>query len=271
VQRRLRAALLDRPVIRQRAARDLAAHMLLHLDDLTACWSIATNWLQSELRCHRVDTGFGDRSAADYFPGFAEAKSTVHDVPSFAGRPVDNRDSMMQSMWNDPHPLVYADIKHDSRVSIRMRQRMAGAKTRSKFAWALRTPQGSYGLICADWTEHLVPVQSGLYDCFEQTVADVLSPVIFVAKGLSGRVSADANADRHSQPRQADLVAAGTLTRAEVEVARLVAKGMSYKEIARVRDRSFSTIDHQLRSIREKTGATSTAALIHLLTRSDFA
>ncbi len=248
----MRVALLDRPIVRYKPARDLAAHMLLHIDDLTLCWSIAANWLRAELGCHRVDTGFGLQSAADYFPGFAEAKSSAHDVPSFAGKAVDNRDAMMQAMWHDDRPLVYADIKHDPRVSMRMRQRMSGAKTRSKMAWALRSSEGSYGLICADWTEHLAPVQSGLYDCFEQTVADVLSPIIFVAKGIT----------RRGTPLDA-------LTPSETEVARLVAKGLSYKEIARIRGRSFSTIDHQLRSIREKMGVVSTAALIHLLGRAD--
>jgi DNA-binding CsgD family transcriptional regulator len=275
-QRRLRAALLDEPVVRYKPARDLAAHMLLHIDDLTGCWSIAANWLRAELECHRVDTGFGVQTAADYFPGFAEAKSSDHDVPSFAGKPVDNRDAMMQAMWRDERPLVYADIKHDNRVSIRMRQRMSGAKTRSKIAWSLRTPEGSYGLICADWTEHLVPVQSGIYDCFEQTVADVLSPIISVAKGFSVQISGDAGSGQqpHSGivglPDRAGEAAVARLTPSEVEVARLVAKGLSYKEIARIRGRSFSTIDHQLRSIREKTGAISTAALIHLLSRADF-
>jgi DNA-binding CsgD family transcriptional regulator len=271
----LRAALLDRPFVRYKPARDLAAHLLLHIDDLAGCWSIATNWLRAELGCHRVDTGFGVQTAANYFPGFAEAKSSDYDVPSFAGRPVDNRDAMMQAMWRDERPLVYADIKHDSRVSIRMRQRMSGASTRSKFAWALRSPQGGYGLICADWTEHLVPVQSDLYDCFEQTVADVLSPIILVAKGLSGQVSVEASLGPQRRPGVARLTksvgeaAQAGLTPSETEVARLVAKGLSYKQIARIRGRSFSTIDHQLRSIREKTGASSTAALIHLLTRSD--
>ena len=225
--------------------------MLLHLDDLSGCWSIATGWLQSELGCHRVDTGFGEHRAAEYFPGFAEAKAGDHDVPSFAGKPVDNRDAMMQAMWRDPKPLVYADIKQDSRVSQKMRNRMSGARTRSKFAWALRSGQDSYGLICADWTEHLVPTESGLYDCFELTVADVLGPIILVARHITGNAGQGL----------------ASLTPSEVEVARLVARGLSYKEIARRRGRSFSTIDHQLRSIREKTGAASTAALIHLLSR----
>jgi DNA-binding CsgD family transcriptional regulator len=178
-------------------------------------------------------------------------------------------------MWREARPLVYADIKQDSRVSMRMRQRMAGARTRSKFAWALRTEAGGYGLICADWTEHLAPERSDLYDCFEQTVADVLSPVIYVAKGLTDPLSVS-RAFVPSRPTAFALTppipgdgALRSLTHSEAEVAKLVAKGLSYKEIARIRGRSFSTIDHQLRSIREKTGAASTAALIHLLTRAD--
>mgnify|MGYP001214812700 CR=1 FL=1 len=258
VQRRLRANLLDRPNVRYRPARDLAAHMLLHLDDLTRCWSVATTWLRAELRCHRVDTGFGQQVAAQYSPGFSEAKAPDIDVPSFAGRPVDNRDAMMQAMWAADRPLVYADIKQDRRVSLRMRQRMSGAQTRSKFAWALRSAAGSYGLICADWTEYEAPSDSNLFDCFEQTIADVLSPVILVARDLS----------EQALGRDAQESALAGLTPSEAEVARLVARGLSYKEIARIRGRSFSTIDHQLRSIREKTGAASTAALIHLLSRA---
>lgn len=274
-QKRLRTTLLDRGLVRYKPARDLAAHMLLHLDDLAGCWSLATSWLQAELACHRVDTGFGDPVAKDYFPGFAEAKSGEHDVPSFAGGAVDNSDDMMQAMWRGDRPLVYADIKHDSRVSIRMRQRMSGAMTRSKIAWALRMPQGSFGLICADWTEHLVPPKSDLYDCFEQTVADVFSPIIFVAKSLSEEYATENRLDENGLAGLADrsdhaaCPGLAQLTPSEAEVARLVVRGLSYKEIARLRGRSFSTIDHQLRSIREKTGAPTTSALIHLLSRSD--
>jgi AraC-like DNA-binding protein/DNA-binding CsgD family transcriptional regulator len=57
------------------------------------------------------------------------------------------------------------------------------------------------------------------------------------------------------------------LTPAERSVVRLVAEGLSYKEIARKLERSFSTVDHQLRSIRAKLGAASTARLNVLLGR----
>ncbi|MGY3129713.1 hypothetical protein ACVWZM_000395 [Bradyrhizobium sp. USDA 4501] len=101
-QRKLRTRLLDCGAIRNAHARDLAAHMLLYLDDLSGCWSIATSWLRAELRCQRVDTGFGMREARDYFPGFAEAKDANYDVPSFGGKAVDNRDAAMQDVAGSP-------------------------------------------------------------------------------------------------------------------------------------------------------------------------
>jgi DNA-binding CsgD family transcriptional regulator len=258
-QRQLRTRLLDRASIRYAPARDLAAHMLLRLDDLPECWLIATQWLRAELACHRVDTGFGIQQAREYFPGFAQARHKDFDVPSFGGGAVDNLDTAMQAMWLESRPLVYADIKQDSRVSISLRRRMAGARTKSKFGWALRSEDGAYGLICADWTEHLAPWESGLFDCFEQTVADVLSPIIVVAKGI----------DACKSFRGTDNAVSTTLTQSELAVARLVAKGMSYKEIARSRGRSLSTIDHQLRSIRRKIAAPSTAALVSILAQAD--
>ena len=41
--------------------------------------------------------------------------------------------------------------------------------------------------------------------------------------------------------------------------------GLSYKEIARRLNRSFSTVDHQLRSVREKLGVRSAGQLVRVL------
>lgn len=272
-QRRLRSQLLDRAAIRHAPARDLAAHMLLSIDDLDACWSLATNWLRGALECHRVDAGFGAAHARDYFPGFAEAKNANYDIPSFGGSAVHNRDPAMQAMWLGSRPIIFADIKQDRRVTTYLKTRMSGARTKSKFGSTLRTRDGSYGLICADWTEHLAPHESGLYDCFEQTVADVLSPIIAVAKEITDRGAVSrSDYKEDSAPTcfgsgPSGSLSLGKLTISEVEVARLVAQGLSYKEIARIRGRSFSTIDHQLRSIRQKVGVSSTAALVSLLAK----
>jgi DNA-binding CsgD family transcriptional regulator len=273
IQRNLRAELLDRPVIRHKPARDLAAHMLLNLDDLEACWDVATNWLRSELDCQRVDTGFGRPELKSYFPGFAQARNANYDVPSFGGTAVDNRDPIMQAMWTGSQAVVFADLKQDRRLTPGMRQRMSGAKTKSKFGAALRTTKGGYGLICADWTEHFVPVESGLFDCFDQTVSDVLSPIIAAAMRVaeSGKEEPsqrhdDVSVFNYGRPSS---VSFDKLTSSEIEIARLVVQGLSYKEIARIRGRAFSTIDHQLRGLRKKMGASSTANLVSLLAKLD--
>lgn len=272
-QRRLRVRLLDTTTIDTSKARDLAAYMLLSIDNLESCWSIATSWLRDELGCHRVDTGFGSASDRYYSPGFAEARNADFDVPSFGGGTVFNKDPAMQAMWLGTRPVVFADIKQDSRVTTYLRNRIAGAKTKSKFGSALRSKSGSYGLVCADWTEHLAPNESGLYDCFETTVRDVLGPIIAVSREIS-RVANGAddtakhgvlNADQTDEDSSEQLLQA--LTASETEVAKFVAQGLSYKEIARIRGRSVSTIDHQLRSIRQKTGVSSTAGLVSLFSR----
>ena len=58
-QRRLRRDLLDRSdAIGWRPARDLAAHLLLHLDAPDECWRIAADWLREAFDADRVDCGF---------------------------------------------------------------------------------------------------------------------------------------------------------------------------------------------------------------------
>jgi DNA-binding NarL/FixJ family response regulator len=59
------------------------------------------------------------------------------------------------------------------------------------------------------------------------------------------------------------------LSAAEMRVCKLVSHGMSYKEIAFSIDRSFSTVDHHLRSIREKLQVRSTIQLVKMLSGAD--
>lgn len=275
-QRQLRMQLLDRKAIRQASARDLAAHMLLTIDDLPTCWSIATNWLRSELGCHRVDTGFGVAQSRTYYPGYAEAKNSNYDVPSFGNSSVYNFDPAMQAMWQSTRPLIFADIKQDTRITKYLRQRISGSQTKSKFAGALRGKNGTYGLICADWTEHLVPNKSKLYDCFENTVSDVLNPIISVSKDIADSKLSDVSTKENTElvmPASFESIgfnALGSLTDSELEVATLVTQGLSYKQIARIRCRSFSTVDHQLRSIRRKTNTSSMSELVSLLVKIGF-
>ncbi|MBL6860604.1 MAG: helix-turn-helix transcriptional regulator [Rhodobacteraceae bacterium] len=274
-QRYLRSELLDNQKITTAAARDLAAHLLLNLDDLDGCWSIATRWLLDRLGCSRVDTGFGSPESVEYFPSYAEAKSVNYAVPTLGGSAVDNRDKAMQAMWFAERPLVFEDVKQDRRIEMGLRRRLSKAETRSKFAAPLRIGNRRFGLICADWTKDHVPWEGGLYDQFHQTVSEVLSPIIFVAHDIDRQrviqwTGPQGTLDNFAQIAPQTESLRTLLSEAETEVAQLVARGMSYKEIANRRGRSFSTIDHQLRSIRKKLGISSTAELIRLLAQHKF-
>jgi DNA-binding CsgD family transcriptional regulator len=85
----------------------------------------------------------------------------------------------------------------------------------------------------------------------------VLGPIISAARGLDEETRSGDPGDACSGLR--------ALTPAERRVAQLAATGMSYKEIARRLNRSFSTIDHQLRSVREKLGVRSAGQLVRIL------
>jgi hypothetical protein len=108
----------------------------------------------------------------------------IIDVPSFAGRSVDNRDAVIQATWVADRPLVDADIKQDRRGSLRIGERIASAQTPPRFACVLRSRASSYVLIWVDWTDYKGPSKSNLRNCFELTVADALSPMIHVARAI---------------------------------------------------------------------------------------
>lgn len=271
-QQALRSELLDKKKITDAGSRDLASHLLLYIDDLDSCWSIATQWLRDKLNCSRVDTGFGSPSAKEYFPSYAEAKSRNYSVPTLGNSAVDNRDRAMQAMWFADKPLIFEDIKQDRRIEMGLRQRLSNAETKSKFAAVLRVGDKRFGLICADWTKEQVPWESHIYDQFYQTVSEVLCPIIFVAHDLNKTRLAyppeqNEALDRFRQIGHPPGQLKKLLTQAEIEVAVLVAQGVSYKEIANRRGKSFSTVDHQLRSIRKKLNVSTTAQLISLLGR----
>ena len=94
-----------------------------------------------------------------------------------------------------------------------------------------------------------------------------LEPVSELPTAMRGTMSASQAIPRSNGNTEATPDGLRCLTPAERSVAQLVAEGLSYKEVARKLGRSFSTVDHQLRSIRAKLGAPSTARLNVLLGR----
>ena len=234
--------------------RDLAAQMLLFLDDPKACWSICAQWLLARTGADRVDGGFS-RSADRVYEPAMERLAGHLPLPSVLGASMDARDRGIALVWASRNVVIFSDVVTDPRIGSHMRDLLGAAGTRSKLAVALRDGGREVGLLCADrsrapgWSD-------AAYLALDNAAREVLGPVLGAVQRIGGADDAG------------PLGAASTalpFTPAEWRVAQLVLEGCSYKEIARRLDRSCSTVDHQLRSMRDKLGVKSTAKLMREL------
>lgn len=256
--------------IRWHPARDLAANMLLFVDDSKRCSAIAVEWIRGDLGCSRVDTGVGHSGDATYLPGYAESRDPDAEVPTYAGTRVNNTAAAMQLMWKTEHPIVFGDVAADGRFDRRLHDMLVNAGTTSKIASRIGYRGRSIGLICANWVGRSIPNSSALFERYESVVNDVLGPILLASHELAA-VRAAANQMRSSggsgiaDEEERGLV---LLTPAELKVAWLAASGLPYKLIADRLNKSFSTVDHQLRSIRQKLKVRTYAELAAVLANS---
>ena len=246
-QRELRTRLLDRGHVTWQPARDLAARLLLHLEDPQFCWQFAAQWLRDSLDADRVDGGFAGPEHHVYRPQ-AEARRATREVPSMLGASIDGTDRGLRFVWSAGHAVVFCDVEQDQRLGAGLREGLLASGMRNTIATALVHQGAPLGLLCADWMERRVDDSDCRWERFNEVACVVLSPILGAARRLG------------SEPALLQQ-----LTPAERRVAQLVAAGLSYKEIARRLDRSLSTIDHQLRSVRRKLGARSTSRLVSML------
>lgn len=235
-------------------ASDLAAHLLLYLDDARHCWELTLQWLRRTLDADRVDGGFTRHGGTDacYQP---EVEALRGDLPivSSVGVAIDASVPAVRAVLDSHKPVLFGSITEDRRFSDPLRQQLLALDTRAKLAVALHDEHGAIALICCDWTKERKRWQAAQCEQIGHFANDVLSPIFHTARQL-GETSIVLTTPPPVR-----------LTAAELRVARLVIQGLSYKEIARQLDRSFSTVDHSLRSIRDKLGARSTARMMGML------
>lgn len=260
-QRQLRRSLLDHTsTIRWRPTRDLAAHLLLHLDDPADCWRLAARWVREAFDADRVDCGFGGPDDTWYRPQ-AEALRDDRAVPSVIGLPIDASDCGVQTVWHSHGVVVLRDVAQERLLGRAARADLLRMGTRVKMAAPILDRARPLGLMCVDWMDACEPARDERWARFEEVATVVLGPVMSISQRMAERV-------RHRAPWVESEYAADPLdclTPAERTVAQLAVGGLSYKEIARQLNRSFSTVDHQLRSARNKLGVNSTARLVNLM------
>jgi len=271
-QRRLRRKLFEGPhAIAWPPARELAAQLLLYLDEPLRCWQITAEWLRDRLDADRVDGGYGGwvgaNGAGNRYVVLAEARRTALPLPSVLGIGFDAGDRSIRAVWAGRGVAVIAEVEQERRLmSARMRRELRALGTAAKLALPLRDGARPIGLMCADWHRRAPRWNAQVCNELPAVSAQLIGPVLAAGARLEREtIERDAEAPVGAALEDASRPALGALTPAELRVAQLVAQGLSYKEVARQLDRSLSTVDHQLRSIRTKLGARSTSRLVHLL------
>jgi DNA-binding CsgD family transcriptional regulator len=268
-QTRLRDHLFGSPGrISWRPARDLAAHMLLFVDDSKRCSAIAVEWIRGGFACSRVDTGVGQSSDSTYLPGYAESRDPNTEVLTYAGAHVNNNADAMQLMWTAQRPIVFRDVAADSRFDLPLHDMLVNAGTTSKMAAAITFRGKSIGLICADWVGRPIPNSSVLHEHYDCVVSEVLGPILLASHELAAMRYAAGRPELSASGR-AEGRCRDSLTPAELKVAWLAASGLPYKLIADRLNKSFSTVDHQLRSIRRKLKVRTYAELAAVLATAE--
>lgn len=266
-QKALKRELLDEPgAIRFSPARELAACMLLSIDSAEGCWTESLDFLRKSLGADRADGGFACPGDSSYLPGFAECLADV-DIPSLRGMVVNNQAAAARRIWSSAHPLAQDLTSNDCIFDQALREYFVSIGTVGKMTTAIACRGLPIGFVCADRMGVTSAWRSTDYDRFESITQDVMAPILLAARRLSKPSSMRPHAgDTTALPR----ALLNSLSRAEMQVCRLAAQGLSYKEIADRINRSFSTVDHHLRTIRSKLGFRSTSRMVSELGRVDF-
>ncbi|SFB01159.1 regulatory protein, luxR family [Collimonas sp. OK607] len=254
-QRRLRRTLLDSRSLTWRASRELAARMMLCLDDPQSCWMVALEWLIDELGVERVDGGWAHPGDNVYRAGqFEKVRDTA--MPTMAGLTVNSQSRTIRLLWDSSRPLVQEDMDSTCLFDDDLRHYFLKQGVYTKMTSSIIHEGRSLGLICVDRVTRQRRWNQWQYECFASVVIEVLAPILD-------------EVDRIRRPCSSNVSTVGldaepnrVLSPAESRICELVVQGWSYKEIARHINRSVFTVDHHLRNVREKMGVSSTARLI---------
>lgn len=283
LQRTLRTRLFEGPqAIRWRPGRELVAHMLLYLDDAPACWRIATEWVREQLDADRVDGGFGGfvgtHGLVQDYVVLAEVQRTSLPLPSVQGLRFNAASPCLRAVWRQPTLCALPEVGQDSGFTDDERVTLLALGTAAKLALPIRDGMQPIGLMCADWHRAVPRWRDDPCRQIAALAQQALGPVLAAAAAHQRAPGWASEAITVPWEPRLPLLrtcvvlrppSAGPLaclTVAELKVAQLVVNGLSYKEVARQLKRSLSTVDHQLRSIRDKLGVRSTARLVHVLT-----
>lgn len=258
-QRRLKQSLLDSQALSWRPARDLAAQMLLCLEAPQSCWKVAAEWLLDELGVERVDGGWAQPTDDVYRAAqFEVIRDTA--LPSMAGLTVKTRSRTLALLWNSSAPLVQEDMASTCLFDDDLRRYFLSQGVHTKMTTSIVHRGRPVGLICVDRVTRQRRWNQWQYDCFSAVVNQVMAPILDEVGQIHQTGSCGPTFMGDAEDGRFPV-----LTPTESKICDLAVQGWSYKEIAREMGRSLSTVDHHLRSVRQKLGVSSTAKLVTAL------
>ncbi|RQH08982.1 GAF domain-containing protein [Paraburkholderia dinghuensis] len=254
-QRSLRDSLLRQGGLVRADLRDLAAHLLLYLDEPAELLTVVLEWLTDRLNADRADAGLIAFGSHGYQPMKECIRPAFASMPSVIGTNFDLSDPTLELSIASRIPVVIDDVATDWRVSAPVRIQLGNAGVQRKLTMALRPVGRSVGLVCLDRGMGAPAWSPTAVETFAAVVGQILNPILRpITEGSEIQL-----------PSTTPAPQAVALTSAEKRVAQLVLSGCSYKEIANRLGRAPSTIDHQLRGLREKLAVNSTPKLITAL------
>ncbi len=249
LQRRLKAQTLDH----WRGGNDLfratCAEMILSLDDSVACWQHLTDALRVYADCDRVDAGPCTRLNESYSP-ITQANRGSTEVSNVVGLSLPNLNPSVQWLWAHPTPYVSDDISQDGHLDSALTTLLKLSGTHGFLSFAIKHEGNDVGLVCLDYVDKPRSWRKNQALDLYEFVANKAAPILVAA----GSLNAYSIASPFSK-----------LTSSELVVAHVASQASSYKAIARTLNKSFSTVDHQLRSIRSKLGVKNHTELVRLL------
>jgi DNA-binding CsgD family transcriptional regulator len=233
--------------------RAACAEMILTIAQPKHCWQVLSEVLRTELDCDRVDAGPCNRYDLDYSP-IAQANRPNILVPNVLGFSLPNQSREVQQLWYQTSPLISDAIENDSRFQPQLVSMLKSSGTKSLISFSIQQKGFDVGLVCLDQIESLRPWRSiGTANAY-QFVTSIAAPILAASAAVTQACA-----------RAPSIVPMHLLSPRELEVAILASKAMSYKLIARKLGKSFSTVDHQLRSIRHKLGVKNQPELVRFL------
>ncbi|HEX5737083.1 MAG TPA: hypothetical protein VFY22_01125, partial [Hydrogenophaga sp.] len=222
-QRALRRQFFEgEAAVRWRPARELAAQLILYLDDPQMCWQLATDWIRAKLDADRADGGFGGYltggGAKDYV-AIAESQRSSIGLPAVLGHHFDAREPSIRHAWCNAGLTPVIDVSQEVTMTPIARNTLQTMGTFAKLALPVSDGDRPVGLICADWNR-VAP----------RWHADTCNELNFLARGVLGPVlgaAMDLAPARKLSAAARDGDGMERLTPAELRVARLVAQGLN--------------------------------------------